>query len=353
MRQRQAARAAQALDVVREIESRETSLPSADEPQDFLILDRVVRRADYDESLQTMLPAPLRGDWDPEQDSVGTVRARVDADLLVLAKFDLSEQVKLRAAYGSARRTVAVQPQRRNGSCGITNTLRSHEIVGRYAPGLMPELLGHGQLGDGLRYLLEGWVLGRPLMSSRRMAEKVPYILEGLSQVHEGYGVHTRRASEIWTARFPEQWQAVRDAELVPEQVGAHIAELIAADKRLRMSWSHGDLVASNVIGTDDGVVIIDWEHAGERPVMHDGAKLHQFTADKGPLLDLLLQEWGNEQGADGYTTAEELAVLHARFLSRAPTRMAELAGHKRSGVYARQVRRQAELLGDVLARAV
>lgn len=85
---------------------------------------------------------------------------------------------------------------------------------------------------------------------------------------------------------------------------------------------------------------------------MHDAAKLHQFTADKEPLLTLLLAEWGcRRRGPGGYGAAEELALLHARFLCRAPSRMAELAGHRREGIYARQVQRQSELLGQVLAR--
>lgn len=66
-------------------------------------------------------------------------------------------------------------------------------------------------------------------------------------------------------------------------------------------------------------------------------------------LLPLLLAEWGHPLVHDGYTAAEELALVHAKFLMRAPVRMAELAGHRRSGVYARQVTTQAHLLEDVL----
>ena len=170
-----------------------------------------------------------------------------------------------------------------------------------------------------------------------------------MDQVHRGYGIHTARPSALWR-RFAEQWQVVRDADLVPSEVGHRIAELIADDRRLRVSWSHGDLVASNIMATDHGVTIIDWEHATERPIMHDAAKLHQFTADKEPLLDLLMAEWGRKGGPGGYRPEEELALLHARFLCRAPSRMAELAGHRHSGLYARQVARQVDLLTQTLA---
>lgn len=182
------------------------------------------------------------------------------------------------------------------------------------------------------------------------MAAHLAQILEGMDQVHRGYGIHTARLSALW-GRFAAQWQAVRDAGLVSAEVADSVAELIAQDRRLRVSWSHGDLVASNIMATAEGVTIIDWEHATERPIMHDAAKLHQFTADKEPLLDLLLAEWGRTAATGGYRPAEELALLHARFLCRAPTRMAELAGHQRSRLYARQVTRQVDLLTQTLAR--
>lgn len=345
-------RAAVALEVLRQIERREPALPTAREPREFLVRDRAVRRPGPPDDLRTMLPAPLRGEWDHTQPDLRRVTARVAADVIVRAKFDLGEQVKLRAAYGTQRRTVAVQPVRPNGTCGITNAVRAHEVVNRYAPGLVPVMRGHGEVGPGLRYLVEDWVDGVPVANSQRMAEKMSFILEGLDRVHEGYGVHTTRASEIWPAGFREQWQSVREAELVPVDVGDWVAGLLAADKLLRVSWSHGDLVASNVLGTDDGVVLIDWEHSGERPLMHDAAKLHLFAADKDALLGTLLVEWGGSEDSGGYTPAEELALVHARFLARAPVRMAELAGHKRQGVYARQVKRQVGRLADVLELA-
>lgn len=350
--QSQVDRAAVALQVVRQIERREPTLPTAREPRDFLVRDRAIRRPDAAEDLHTMLPAPLRGAWEGSHPDLRRLSARVAADVIVRAKFDLGDQVKLRAAYGTVRRTVAVQPVRPNGTCGITNAVRAHEIVSRYAPGLIPTMTGHGELRSGLRYLTEDWIEGVPLGNSKRMAAKMPFILEGLGQVHEGYGLHTARASEVWPRGFGEQWQGVREAGLVSPEVGGWVADLLAADKRVRISWSHGDLVASNVLGTDDGVVLIDWEHSSERPLMHDAAKLHLFAADKDALLDMLLAEWGGQEVAGGYTPAEELAIVHARFLARAPVRMAELAGHKRQGVYARQVERQAGHVADVLARA-
>lgn len=345
---RRSERVAQALDVVRRIEEVEPTLPVATESSTFHTLDRVVRRPLLDPVLTTMMPKSLRGTW-AEDSGFEQSSAATAADIIVLAKFDLGEQVKLRAGYGEARRSLAVQPVGPDGICGITNAVLAHEIVSRYAPGLIPTMLGHGELGDGLRYLVEEWVEGEPLMNSLRLAEHIPWILEGLAQVHHGYGVTARSVSELWGRGFGEQWQAVRDADLVPDDVGAVVAELIAADRRVRMSWAHGDLVASNVMATPDGAKIIDWEHARERPVMHDAAKLHLFAADKEPLLGMLLAEWGGVVAQDGYTAAQELALVHAKFLTRAPIRMAELAGHRRSGVYARQVASQVGLLRDVL----
>lgn len=343
-----AERVAEALDVVRRVEEVEPTLPATADLSTFRSIDRVVRRPRLDPALMTMIPRSLRGTW-AEDSGFEQTSAAIAADVIVLAKFDLGERVKLRAGYGEARRSLAVQPVGPDGVCGVTNSVRAHEIVGRYAPDLMPTMLGHGELDDGLRYLVEEWLHGEPLMTAGRLAEHTAWLLEGLGRVHEGYGVSTRAVTDLWGVGFGAQWQRVREGDLVPDHVGAAVAELIAADRRMRMSFAHGDLVASNVMSTPDGPKVIDWEHAGERPVMHDAVKLHLFAADKQPLLPLLLGEWGHPLVHDGYTAAEELALVHAKFLVRAPVRMAELAGHRRSGVYARQVTTQAGLLKDVL----
>jgi hypothetical protein len=340
------------MHVVQRVEALDPQLPKSRLPRSFQTIDRVVRRPHLARFLETMMPSTLREDWAAAGDRVQQVRFPVAADVVVLAKFDLAEQVKLRAGYGAERRTLAVAPVRPNGTCPVTSSVRAHEVVSRYAPSLIPTMLSHGELEEGLRYLVEEWVDGEPLETSLYLAAHTPQLLEGLGRVHEGYGMHGRAISELWGRGFWARWQSVRDAELVPDHVGASVAALISDDRRLRMSWSHGDLVASNVLATADGPKVIDWEHAGERPVMHDAAKLHLFAADKQPLLDLLLAEWGENLAEDGYTAAEELALVHAHFLCGAPARMADLAGHRRRGVYARQVTRQAGLLADVLERA-
>lgn len=348
----QADRAELALRVVREVEQQESTLPATHEPGELLVRDRAVRRPELAQELQSMLPVPLQGDWTDTSGGVRRTKAAVAADVVVLAKFDLYDQVKLRAAYGAVRRALAMQPVRANGTCGITNAVRAHEVVSRHAPGLMPTMTAHGELASGLRYLVEDLVEGAPLLNSRRMAEHLPAILEGLGRVHDGYGVCSVRVSQIWPHALADHWQSVREAGLVRPAVGQWVTDLLLDDRHVRVSWSHGDLVASNVLGTDDGVVLVDWEHSGERPLMHDAAKLHLFAADKHALLDQLLAEWAGHVSAGGYTPAEELALVHARFLSRAPVRLAELSGHRREPIYARQVERQASRLADLHARA-
>lgn len=355
---RRRSRLAAAMDVVARVEALDPELTRARSLHSFQTVDRVALRRDLDTGLMAMLPSPLQGDWAQRSD-VSTSRFPVSADVVVLAKFDLHEQVKLRAGYGASRRTLAVQPVRPNGTCGVTNAVESHRIVSRYAPGLMPTVRSHGELPGGLRWLVEDWVEGEVALTSQRLAAHVPHLLEALGKVHLGYGVHGRRVSDLWGRGYAERWQAVRDLGLVGPYSGAAVARLIADDRRMRMSWSHGDLVASNVLASPTGPVVIDWEHAGERPVVHDAAKLHLFAADKEPLLDLLLAEWAHTSagvtsaasGGAGYTAAEELALMHAKFLTAAPARMARLSGHGREGVYARQVSRQAALLDQVVAR--
>jgi Ser/Thr protein kinase RdoA (MazF antagonist) len=219
--------------------------------------------------------------------------------------------------------------------------------VSRHAPGLAPTLRASGEL-EGYRYLVEDWVRGRPLGSGRRLAEELMALLQPLARLHAGYGVQLRSASDLWP-QFGPEWEVVRDVGLVGPEVAEALRDLLAQDRRLRVSWTHGDPAASNVLATAEGLTVIDWEHARERPVMFDGARLHLFAADPPRTVQSLVDAWGAAQGLDCYGPLEELALLHARFVCHAPSRIARMAGHPRSEVYARQVERQVERLAGVL----
>lgn len=346
-------RSESALALLRRIERRERALPTARRARTFLVHERAVlaegvREAAHSELVPHTLRDALRSGTDPAE----RVQARVAADVLTLAKFDLAQDTKLRAHYLGHGLTVAAQPALVGRLDGIGNAVAAHEVVGSHAPGLSPVLRGHGRLGE-VRYLVEEWIEAAPVLTSVGLADAAPEVLEGLSRVHRGHGTQLVRRSQAWGPEFPAWWRRSVEAGVADPDVGERLAALIGADRRVRVSWTHGDLVASNVLRRPDGrVVLIDWEHSREGPIMLDAAKLHLFSATPERTLDALLAWPGEGWSGDGaHTPAEDLALAHAYFLSRYSHRKEALLGHSRLEVYERQVRRQAQRLKAVLAR--
>lgn len=311
-------------------------------------MDRVLRRPDLPPLLTHLVPASLRGSWENRQD-VRRLALPLAADAVVLAKLDLGARVKLRAGYASAGLGVAVHPAGRQGTSGATRAARSYGIISQHASGLAPVLRGVGELPGGYHYLAEDWVQGRPLVSGQRLADALEPLLAALTQIHAGYGVQLRRASELWP-HFPAQWGAVRDTGVVDDSLYTSLAALLGQDREVRVSWTHGDLAPSNIFTTAHGLVLIDWEQAGERPIMFDGARIHLFAAQPRRTQQLLTDVWDCDRTtAGGYHPSEELALLHARLLSDAPARLTRMTGHPRLDTYRRQLDRQAGLLADLL----
>ena len=349
-------RLAEALTLVRQVERAEPTLPEADGPAELWARRRVVRRPDVHHAVHGLLPTRDRAGWDPDADEVRVLSAHVAADLVVTAKLDLGDRVKLRAAYGQEGRTLALQETAANGVDGIARAVRAHEVVARHAPSLGPRVLGHGRLGDDVPYLVEEWVQGRPLGGGARLGEAAPEILAGLARLHRGHGLTGIPLSEHWSS-LARAWRTTVGTGVVPADLGEWVQRLIARDGLLRRSWVHGDLVASNVMGTQDGIVLIDWEHAQEAPIMNDGAKLHLFSGDPAGTLEHVVDGLGETASGrlrtgQGYAPVEELALAHANLISRYPARRARLEGHPRAEIYERQVRRQVERLEQVRAAA-
>lgn len=352
------ARLRESLALVAEAERVDPVLPQRSGDVTLLARDRVVRPAEVPEAVEGVLPPGQGGRWRAGEDGVQSVAAPVAAELVVLGKLDLRRLPKLRAVYPEHRLTLVMQPWNPTGGAGVGRAVRAHKVVGRHAPELIPPMLGHGFLGDGTPYIVERWVPGRPLNNSQRLAEAAPTILAGLAAVHHGHGTTRARLADLWGDALGERWHATVTTGIVPREVDLRVRDLIDRDRTLRCSFVHGDVVASNVLATYDGVVLVDWEHAHEGVLMGDGAKLHLFGADPQRMLDTILATLGNSPsealggGApEAYTPLEELALCHAQLISRFPRRRARLAGHERAAVYERQVRRQLERLAQVLGR--
>ncbi|WP_289019064.1 glycosyltransferase family A protein [uncultured Ornithinimicrobium sp.] len=341
-----------ALELVAEIEEADAALPRRTTGRELLVRDRVARVGRLDPRVEPMVPPPLRGAWSEEDPAVRSVTAPVAADVVVLGKLDLADRVKLRAAYPEAGLVLAAQPAGPKGECGITRSVRAHEVVARHAPGLAPRMVSHGRTGSGVRYLVEELVEGRPLGSARALDARAAELLTALAGLHAGHGTRRTTVRQRWGDGMSRRWAATVGTGIVPDGVAGRVAELLGRDAdTLRVSWSHGDLVPSNVFAGPDGLTLLDWEHSQEAPVMHDAAKLHLFCGDPAALLDVVAEVLGVPRQDGRLSGAEELVLAHAQLVGRYPERRDRMRGHPRAEVYERQVRRQVDRLAQVVDR--
>lgn len=340
----------QTLEIVARIEQLEDSLPAQGEDAEFWLRGPVARRPQARKRALRLIPRREQDGWSAQAPGVQVEHVPVAADVVVLAKFDASGLPKFRAVYADTRRTLSARPVGANGVCTVTRAVESLQIAARHAPDLVPPLLGHGRLPEGLPYLVEGWARGRALGSSSRLDEALPELLQGLARIQRGHGISRDRLVEHWGEGFARRWEATRETGIVPAPLALWVQALIDRDARLRRSWTHGDLVASNVLRNKRGLVLIDLEHSQIAPIMNDAAKLHLFAADPARTLHLVLAAFAATEALspDAYSPAEELALSHAQLISQYPRRHAALAGHARAEIYEKQVTRQVERLQQV-----
>ncbi len=332
-----------ALEMVRQVERRERPLPTRLVRRVFTAHGRALTAASAPESIASLIPEMLS-----EPAGRQHVRAAVAADAVVLAKFGVRGGIKLRAAYAGADLTVAVDGS--GDLARLERILHSHRVVGAVDPTLIPPLVSSGSLPGGACYVVERWVHGRSVTTGSRLTEAAPEVLRRLRAVHLGHGVEQLPLGAWWDEMRQEWWEETVRAELVPPHVVDAVGALVGHDDRtVATSWCHGDLVASNVIDTDAGHVLIDWERAGVAPVMLDAARLHLFSGDPERTLADIRRQWSWETGPTEVDLTHQLALAHAYQLSAYPLRRAGLATHARAAVYERQARRQVARLAQVL----
>ncbi|WP_298748463.1 hypothetical protein [uncultured Serinicoccus sp.] len=331
-----------ALDLVRQVERVAPALPRRNLSRTFVADGRALLPAPAPELVSSLLPAAPAPATGAER-----LAAPVAADAVVLAKFALLGGVKLRAAYASGRLTLAVDG---SGDLARQGRIRaSHQVVGACDPALIPPLVAHGVLPGGACWLVEGWVDGAPLATGVSLAAAAAELLERLRGVHVGHGVEQLRLVDWWDAPRQEQWQETVETGIVPPLVADVVEGLLAAGGTVATSWCHGDLVASTVLRTPAGLVLVDWERAGVAPVMLDAARLHLFSGDPGRTLGEIHAGWAWPLAPGELGHAQQLALAHAFQLSAYALRRAGLEGHPRSAVYQRQAGRSVQRLAQVL----
>lgn len=346
-------RLARAVALVAGLERSSASLPAPTGARARLVGDRFSARPLLPPSFSDMLPAPWRHQWPPEEPAPDLRSEEIDlaADVLVLGKYDSAALgLKLRAAYAEPGLVLGVLPAVVDRSHQGLRIATAHAVVGRHAPEHIPELVDLQELPDGSRVVIERWVDGRPLLRQSRLERATPEILAVLARVHRGYGVSWRRLSDL-EGLSARTWAEVVATGLVPAAVARQVGDLLARDGTVRWTWTHGDPVASNVLATDAGVVLVDWEMSGPGPMMKDAAKLHLYARDHAATLAVILEACAVQTlPAGGLTPGEELAVAHARLLARYPSRRAQLEGHPRLAALDAQAGTLGTRIADALA---
>jgi len=262
--------------------------------------------------------------------------APVRADLVVIAKFDVDESVKLRGFYADAGRTVRVQVGREDGRHGVSRTLEAYRQVSQHVPDLMPRIDDHGDapFSEGV-YLVEELVTGSHPVSRDEIQALAEPLAASLLRLHRGIGVSSRALSTVVNRRMPERWRTFAREASVDGMVDAAVRRLIARDELVEISLVHGDLVASNIMIDDGRIVLVDWEYAGEHPIAFDLAKVHLNSRDPDVAQAALERGLQRSVGhrAGHYSFAEQLALAHVQMLSWHRARAARAARAGRSAV--------------------
>ncbi|PYF99371.1 Phosphotransferase enzyme family protein [Georgenia satyanarayanai] len=291
---------------------------------------------------------------DPGAPSV-PVTAPVAADAVLIGKFDRGRQVRMRSFYAEEGLCARIQagsrhPEREHG---VSRSVRAAQLVAAHRPGLAPAMRDHGTLFSGrTAYLVEEVVEGRTPRTPTEIAAAMEVVAEELSVLQRAVGVTSKPLSAVVNPAFPERWRGVVTDGHVPPKLAARLDRLIARDELLEVSFTHGDLVSSNVLRVGDRVVLIDWEYAGTRPVAFDLAKMHVNAGPAGQALDRLDGALGGLVGhtSGHYSLAEQLALAHVVVLSRLEARMQRAREADRLEPLRRQTHKRVKAVRELLA---
>lgn len=300
-------------------------------------------------------PALPRGVVPALTDDPLPITAPVAADAVVIGKFDRGRQVRMRAFYAERGLSVRVQAGSRGGGRehGVGRSVTAAEIVGRHRPRLMPALVDHGTVFRGrTAYLVEEVVEGRKPANPAQVATAMSEVVTELASVQRAVGVSAEPFSAVVSPKFREHWQGVVTDGHVPPKLATRLDRLIDRDALLEVSFTHGDLVTSNVLIVEDRVVLIDWEYADFRPIAFDLAKMHVNAGPPETALQRLEVALDGlvGHGAGHYSLVEQLTLAHVVVLSRLEARMLKATEARRVEPLKRQVYKRVQAVRNLLA---
>ncbi len=281
------------------------------------------------------------------------IGAPVAADAVLIGKFGSRRHLRFRGFYADEGATVRVQGRHAvTGSQGIDRIVGAAPAVAAHSPGLMPRLLDHGSLPGGrTAYLVEETVHGREPRGRPEVLSVLGTVAERLHRVHSGVGVRHERLSALTSPHLADRWDRLAADGHVGPKDAREVRQLIARDALLEVSLGHGDLVSSNVLLTEGGLTLIDWEYAGPQPIAFDLAKLHINAGPAEPATARLDEALDGTVGraADHYSLVEQLALAHVQLLSRYDARHARASAAGRVRELERQTQRRAQAVHQLL----
>jgi hypothetical protein len=166
-----------------------------------------------------------------------------------------------------------------NASRKLQSEVEARSQVSRFGCVMTPRLLKY-DFKQANPWYAEQLIVGRTSLASdtRLVTEK---LLPGLMKMYDRFGVVWQAPARNLAADWHETlkravggitWQS---QWLPPAEFLDRVLRLTRDSSALPCSTGHGDLSPSNLIVTQDGsICVIDWEHAGLRPIVFDLAPL-------------------------------------------------------------------------------
>lgn len=326
---------------VRSIERRSAVLEKAAQRRSWNVHGSTAVRVDVEPS---SLPRYLRPKGAPTEQ----LQARVNADLIRIGKFDVDREVRLRAFYPKHRQTIRFQAGGlRNG---VTRSLDAYRYISKYVLTLSPKILDHGTI-RGAPYLIEEVAKGRHPVGPTALEATIGPLTAGLARLHDGVGVQDRALTEILGQGFQARWATVVGAERIETSLQQAVQNMLARGGTLPVSLGHGDLVGTNILVSRGGVTLIDWEYAGEMPILFDVAKIHMHCPAPDTATDLLAEglRTSLRQGSEHFSVREQLALAHVRFLSWSTAQRRRAIVANRLSQFERIIQRRLEAVRELL----
>lgn len=291
----------------------------------------------------------LPRDQQPDIAGLGRIRHRISAESVLIGKFDVDKEVRLRAFYPNHGLSIRYQTGgQRNG---ITQTVNAHKRIHPHVEGLMPAIHEHGTILDGQgAYLIENTVRGEPITRSQLQDFIVP-ITSRLHAAQQGVGIAPKNLSRIVGGMYRTRWNSFVESTSADPRLDAAVQKLMDRNELLDVSITHGDLVNSNILATEDDFVLVDWEFSAMKPVAFDMAKiiinvdniektLHQMHTGLG----------GTIGGSSGhYSFREQVALALVQTLSWYPNHLTKATAAGRTAALKRQTTKRLAAMTELL----